>query len=83
MKFCVRLMHVFFFVWCVCPAIYLKTLQEFMNFTVSGVHLLTLMFQIFMEMQDLLRIQSKVGNIFFICSIITHQFVNETLSLIT
>jgi len=28
---------------------------------VSAVHLLTVMFRIFMEKQDLLRIQSKVG----------------------
>lgn len=44
-----------------CPAIYLKILQEIMNFMVSAVHLLTVMFRIFMEKQDLLRIQSKVG----------------------
>jgi hypothetical protein len=30
-----------------------------------------------------LRIQSKVGNIFLVCSVITHRFVNESLSLIT
>jgi len=30
-----------------------------------------------------LRMQSKVGNIFLVCSIITHQFVSELLLLIT
>jgi len=30
-----------------------------------------------------LRIQSKVGNIFLVCSIITHRFVNESFSFIT
>jgi hypothetical protein len=105
MKFCVRLMHVVFLCdACVCPVIYLKILQEFMNFMVSAMHLPTVMFQIFMEKQEgrltleflnrhfvnvcgceyfVLRMQSKVGNIFLVCSIITHQFVSESLLLIT
>jgi hypothetical protein len=47
MRFCVRLMHFIF----LCDVIYLKILQEFMNFMVSAVHLQTVMFQIFMEKQ--------------------------------
>ena len=58
-----------------CQAIYLKILQEFVNFMVSAVHLLTVMFRIFMEKQDLLRIQSKVGNIFLLF-IVNLQYIS-------